>query len=246
VTFTATVSHATGTAAPTGLVTFSTSSVALGSSELNASGLATFTTNTLPANRYSVTAIYGGDANNAASSSSVTVLSVVDFQITASPTTVTVSGPGQSGSAALTITPLSGFNQNVSFSCTGLPSGANCSFASTSGGATLTIATTTSKAGLLEHPFGRGQVTFYALLLPGLLGLVLAGTHKRSLAGMRVLSLLCAVGFCSLCVACGMTGSGSGGVGGANSGTPPGSSTVTVIATAGSISHQTTITLTVQ
>ncbi|MGO8734679.1 MAG: choice-of-anchor D domain-containing protein [Terriglobia bacterium] len=53
-----------------------------------------------------------------------------DFTFTApsgSSTSATVS-PGQSASYALTVVGVSGFSQNVTFTCTGAPSGANCTF----------------------------------------------------------------------------------------------------------------------
>src|SRR5205814_10249302 len=69
VTFTATVtSSATGT--PTGTVTFQDGASALGTGTLSG-GTATFTTSGLTAGTHSITAIYGGDANFAGSTSPV-------------------------------------------------------------------------------------------------------------------------------------------------------------------------------
>src|SRR3989440_11473689 len=69
VTFTATVtSSATGT--PTGTVTFQDGASALGTGTLSG-GTATFTTSGLTAGTRSITAIYGGDANFAGSTSPV-------------------------------------------------------------------------------------------------------------------------------------------------------------------------------
>jgi uncharacterized repeat protein (TIGR03803 family) len=255
VTLSATVKPASGSGSPTGTVTFFNGTTQVGQPEPLSGGMAAlnYNTSSLAAGAYSLTAKYSGDANFASSTSSPAVLTVTasvapDFEISANPTTITVTAPGQSGSTALTITPLGGFNQTVSFTCSGLPSGANCSFASASGGATVIISTTGSTARLHEEPFGRRQAPLYALLLPGLFGLVSGGSRKRSLRSMRVLLLLCAVGFCSLGVACGggTSSSGGGNGGGSDPGTPPGTSTVTVTAIAGSLSHQATITLTVQ
>jgi hypothetical protein len=64
VTFTATVtpvSPAAGT--PTGTVTFLNGKTTLGTGTLNNSGVTTWSTTNLPAGTYSVTAMYGGDAN---------------------------------------------------------------------------------------------------------------------------------------------------------------------------------------
>lgn len=63
VTFTATVAPVSGTGAPTGTVTFKDGGTALGSSALNAGGVATFSISSLAAGVHSITAVYGGDAN---------------------------------------------------------------------------------------------------------------------------------------------------------------------------------------
>jgi hypothetical protein len=67
VTFTATV---TGVS-PTGTVTFKDGGTVLGTGTLNANGQATFTTSSLSVGSHSITAAYGGDANNVASTSAV-------------------------------------------------------------------------------------------------------------------------------------------------------------------------------
>lgn len=65
VTFTATV---TGSS-PTGTVTFKDGATVLGTGTLNGSGQATFITSSLAVGSHSITAAYGGDANNSASTS---------------------------------------------------------------------------------------------------------------------------------------------------------------------------------
>jgi probable HAF family extracellular repeat protein len=71
VTFTATVSPASsGQPTPTGTVTFEDGSTNLGSGQLNASGIATFTTSTLAVGTHSITAVYGGDGNFSSNTSS--------------------------------------------------------------------------------------------------------------------------------------------------------------------------------
>jgi subtilase family serine protease len=254
VRFTATVSHTSGTTAPTGTVKFNNgpndSSPLLGTATLASNGTANFMTSLLAGGTYSVTATYEGDATYAKSAASPAVpLSVQDFQISGDPTTVTVSAPGQSGTTTLTITPLAGFSQTLSYSCSGLPSGATCTFAAASATSeTVTIATTATSA-KLERRFGRSSGLFYALLLPGLCGLVvLPAARKRGLHRIRLLSLIVFLACLTLWMpACG--GGNSSGGGGGNSGTPTGTSTATVTAAtsgASPLSHSTTITLTVQ
>lgn len=67
VTFTAKV---TGVS-PTGTVTFKDGATVLGTGTLNANGQAIFTTSSLSSGNHAITAVYGGDANNARSTSPV-------------------------------------------------------------------------------------------------------------------------------------------------------------------------------
>ena len=70
VTFAAKVGTTQGGGTPTGKVLFEDGKTILGTSTLNASGVATLTTSTLAAGRHSITAIYKGDVNDAGSTSS--------------------------------------------------------------------------------------------------------------------------------------------------------------------------------
>lgn len=94
VTFTAKVSHATGSAVPTGTVSFVSGSTVLGKGALNGSSVATYTTSSLPVGTYSVVATYSGDANYAGSSSAATSLSVVAIP-TVSLSASSISFPSQ-------------------------------------------------------------------------------------------------------------------------------------------------------
>jgi len=245
VTLSATVKASSGTATPTGTVTFNDAVLGkLGTGTLNSSGVATFTSTTLKAASYSITASYGGDTNFSGSTSSPAVpYQVQDFTLAVSPTTVTVTAPGQSGTTTVTITPLGGFNATITYTCTGLPSEATCTFPTAATGGTLTIATTAPSARLDKAPLGRHRGLFYALLLPGFLGLVVsAGNRKRTLRGGRLLALIAVLAISTLW----MPACGGGSTTPKNPGTPTGTSTVTVTATAGSLNHTATITLTVQ
>ncbi|MFO0888837.1 MAG: Ig-like domain-containing protein [Isosphaeraceae bacterium] len=105
VTFTATVSPATGTGTPSGSVTFRDGTTTLGSVALNDSGVATFSTSTLAVGTRSITASYGGDARFGSSDSNA--VSQVVSQ--ASTTTALANNPstsvfGQSVSMTATVT----------------------------------------------------------------------------------------------------------------------------------------------
>ncbi len=237
-------------ASATGTVTFFNDRIALNSTPAPVTnGTANFTSSTLPGGSYSITAAFTptSGTNFGESVSSVVPYSVRDFQIAANPTTVTVTAPGMSGTTSLTITLLGGFSQTISYTCTGLPSEATCTFAAVSATSeTLTIATTAPSARLDKDPGSRRSGLFYALMLPGLLGLAIsAGNRKRMLRGVRLLGLVVVLAAATLWMpAC---GGGSSTTPPSNPGTPAGSSTVTVTATSTVLTPKTAmITLSVQ
>jgi subtilase family serine protease len=249
VTLTATVKPASGTTTPTGTVTFFNGSTALNTTPATlTNGVASFTSSTLAGATYSITAVFSPATGTdfAGSTSSAVPYNVQDFQITASPTTVTVTAPGMSGSTTLTITPLGGFSQTLTYSCTGLPSEATCTFPTAATGGTMTITTTAASGRLERSPFDRGRKFFYAMLLPGLVGLLVsAGNRKRTWRGVRLLGFVVVLALSVLW----MPACGGGSSTPSNPGTPMGTSTVTVTATTGgtgALMHTTTVTLTVQ
>jgi uncharacterized repeat protein (TIGR01451 family) len=112
VVFTATVSGST----PTGTVTFKDGATALGSGTLNGSGVATLTALSLTSGSHAVTATYGGDPNNASSTSSVltqtvgqtattvAVTSSVNPSASGQPVTFTATVASAGGTPAGTVT----------------------------------------------------------------------------------------------------------------------------------------------
>jgi subtilase family serine protease len=247
VTLAATVSPTSGTITPTGTATFFNGSIKLNSAPAPlTNGVATFTSTTLPGASYSITATYSPatGTNFSGSTSTAVAYNVQDFKFAPNPTPVTVTSPGRSGMTTLTVAPLGGFNQTLSYSCTtGLPSEATCSFAAASATSeTLTIATMAPSAKLDKGLLGRQRGLIYALLLPGFLGLVLSTPNRKRAA--RVLSLVAVLALSTLWMpACG------GGSTPKNPGTPVGTTAVTVSATTGGttpIVHTVSVTLTVQ
>jgi sugar lactone lactonase YvrE len=106
VTLTATVTSTTTGTVITGSVTFKNGATTLGTGALNASGIATLTTSTLPVGSLSLTAIYGGDANFVTSTS--TVLSFMVNKIATATVLAAAPSPvvaGQSVTLTATITP---------------------------------------------------------------------------------------------------------------------------------------------
>jgi len=163
------------------------------------------------------------------------------FSVAATPAALTVNA-GSSGTSTVTVTPTNGFDSAVSFSCSGLPAGATCSFSPATvtppgtASTTLTVATSATTAAL--HRRSR----------PVLPGAVLAaafccfGFRRRRRLQLLVLVAVSAIGL-SLLTACGSGSSGGGSSGG--SGSQPVTSTVTVTATSGTLQETTTFTLTV-
>jgi hypothetical protein len=190
--------------------------------------------------------------------------STPSFALTASSAAATVI-PGKSATTTLTLTPSGGFDASVSFSCSGLPSGATCTFSPTTatvnGSAVtdkLTISTTAATASVLA-PWAKGGMVLAGILLP-FAALrrarpMLTQASRSPLIRCTVL-LLCAMvlGSCgggggsSSGVASGSSSSGGGSSSsssGGSSGTGAGTYKVTITATGGSVTQTVAFTLTV-
>ena len=240
VSFTATVTPPAGAGAATGSVTFLDGTAALGQVSLNGSGQATYATSSLAAGTHAITAVYGGSSTLAASTSSafnVTIQAVPgDFAVSLSPASGSVSA-GNSVTTVVGITPDNGFSQTVSFSCSGLPSGASCSFSPTTvtpagagASTTLTIQTAQKQASRRQGAGPRGEIKL-ALLGGGLFCLGIFSSRRRRWTSLAPFCLLAAL----------MLGCSGGG-----SSVEPVTTTISITATAGSITHSASFTLTVQ
>ncbi len=85
-----------------------------------------------------------------------------DFTVSASPTTLSVGQGATSSPITLTITPTDGFNSQVTFSCSGLPSGATCSAAPVTPNGTNAITTSLTVTTSATTPSGTSTVTVTA------------------------------------------------------------------------------------
>jgi len=163
VMLTATVTPS-GSGTPSGTVTFMDGATTLGTSTLNNSAQATFTTTALTVGSHSITAVYGGDANFAGSTSSALSQVVSDFSIAVAPSSRTVKA-GKSTTYTLTLTPVSGFTGTISLSCSATPPAGTCSVSpasvtlngTSSSTATVTVTTAPGKKGT---PKGTYTLTF--------------------------------------------------------------------------------------
>jgi hypothetical protein len=259
VTFTAIATSTAGT--PTGGVQFLDGTTPLGTSVLNAQGVATYVISTLAAGSHSINAIYMGDSNFASSQAALTQLvTAPGFSISASPASLSLKA-GQTGIIQITLTPVGGYAGSLSIACTGLPQLSTCSFSPASLTAdgsnmavstTMTITTTGSNQGTVSElnmvPLNPPGATALLCWLPGcFIGFVLSRKRKQLSRSVRnamwVLVLAACVSGMAACGGGGMSGSSSGG---GKSTTPAGSSTITVtVSGTGSVSQTLTVDLTV-
>jgi hypothetical protein len=248
-TFTATVTSS-AMSIPTGTVTFQDGAATLGTGMLSG-GNATLATSALVGGVHSITAIYGGDANFANSTSPGLTQTVADFSLSASPTAAAATA-GSTSTYAITIAPQGGFSQTISFQCSGAPMLAVCTApgsVSPTGGsyAPFNITVTTTAQSLV--PPGTIVPWPWAGLRIGLtwlLALVACAILSRFAAPRRGYVWVSSVAMfvLLLCAGCGgVAGSGSNST---KAGTAPGTYTLTLTGTSGSLSHNTMLTLTVK
>jgi subtilase family serine protease len=225
VTLTATVTpiNATGT------ITFSNGTTVLGSAALSG-GSATLSTAALPAGPDSVTATYSGSATLQNSTSAATLVTVSQpFSLAATAASFQVT-QGQAASATVTVTQNGGFTGALTFTCTDTASESICTPPAATNATSVSFNITTTAPTSSMNSNGSRRI-FYALLLPGLLGILFtAGSRRRSARGMRLLGLIVVLGFSTMWLgSCGGSSSSTT----SNPGTPTGSYTITVNATTG-------------
>jgi Pro-kumamolisin, activation domain/Bacterial Ig-like domain (group 3) len=257
----ASVAGASGAGTPTGTVTFSTTTGTIpntSSPALNSNGVASLISNpfllsgpVVPFDEgtYTISATYNHDSSfNTSSSTPVSFTIQSGFVGVSGPTDVTIASPGGSGTTTVGIIASSKFTTAIAFTCSGLPSEAACSPVSATGkgpgtvvSTKITVTTTAPHTTMLQSNERR---YYYAVVFGGglpLAGILLVASPKRrrwsTVLGLMVLALLVTVPAC---------GGGGGSSHQQDPGTPAGTYTVTVTATAGSLSTSGPFTLTVQ
>lgn len=162
------------------------------------------------------------------------------LQITTNGGNLTVTA-GSSTSTTFTVDAASGLG-TITFSCSGLPAGATCSFNPPSENqisATVTMTVSTTAGSVALNPLGNSNTPIYAVLLPvlGLAGLTFRG-KKGKAARLRLALLLGGLMMLFALVSC-------GGRSNQVSGTPAGTFPFSVTATSGTTSASATVNLTV-
>lgn len=221
---------------------------------------------TVPNMGPTVTVTVKGTAGSVSSTTPVTLnLNPTDETVTLATTPLNLTlmlspGATSNNTANLTVGGTNGFIVTnggtqttvvpLTYTCTLTPAASEGPTCSVSGGVQAIAVTatvlTTAPTVELRSPFAHGSRIFYAMLLPGLFGIVFAaGSGKR---GARLLSLIVVLGASTLWMgACGSSGGSSGGT--KNPGTPPGTYTATVTANtspASTVTASTTFTVVVQ
>lgn len=236
--------------AATGTVVFYDGTSAIGTVTLSA-GAASLTTGTLAAGTHSVTATYSGDTNFSGMTTAAVEEVVEDFALS-TPSSGSTSATASSGSQAkfvLAVGPASGTTPSaISFSLTGLPSGASASFspASLPAGSGLTNVTITVTLPAQTAAATPERIPTNGTPWPAALALLLLpafGMRRSARKWLRISVFLLAAGLGAAALA-GLSGCG----GGSSSGkaASPQTYNLTFTATSGSLSHSTPLTLTVE
>jgi sugar lactone lactonase YvrE len=201
---------------PTGTVTFTSGTTVLGTSALDASGVATLTPN-LNVGTYTVVASYGGDALHSPSQSAPFSVSSQgsSYTLTVTPSAVNLAS-SQNTTVTVTLTSISGFTDTIGLGCASLPAGVNCHFsnltvplpATTPATAQLTIDTNNPLAGgatAMNRQPGSRKTEMAGLLVPFslLMGWVLSSFRRRHAGLLSMLLILILSGAAMMATGCG-------------------------------------------
>jgi hypothetical protein len=229
----------------TGSVTFSVSGTTLGSSPLNG-GTATLVTAVLPTGADTVKAVYSGDAdyNPATGTVVVTVAPVAPaLTMTASSSTLSLV-PGATGTVVFTLASNQTFGGTISFACSGAPQESSCTVNPSSltlgPGQTSTVAVVLATTAQ-NNEYQASNHSVFTLATGGVstAGLLLfVFPRRRRISGVVGMIVIAALSVGSIAV---LTGCNNN----KYSGTPAGTSNLTVTATSGSISLTQSIAVTI-
>ena len=187
---------------------------------------------------YPITVTGAGGGLSQTTQVTLTIVAAIppDFSISLNPTAISVQA-GQSGSTTVLETATGGFDGNVAYTCSGLPAGAACTFATeavpTNPNETYTRLTITTAAPATAASQQNGHQLLPSASLAALLCCI--GFKRRRRLQMVLLVLLSAAGLGTMS-GCIVVYTPHGG------GTTP----VTVTGTSGSLQHSAVLTLTIR
>jgi hypothetical protein len=259
VTLTAALTPSLGTAAATGTVTFYDNGTSIGVESVSANA-ATLSLSTLPVGANTITAVYSGDANYniASSTANVNMTAVTVTPLAPTFTLAAASGAsmnltvGETGTATFTLTGNATFTGPIALTCAGAPAASSCTISPStvtltgaqSGTFTAVIATTAPNN---NYNAGNTLPTWWkaagSITLAG--GLLLLWPSRRRGVWTLVLAGTLALGAMTSLSGCGSTKTVTVPASYTYAGTTPGSYTITVTATGGSVTQTGTIALTV-
>ena len=201
---------------PTGTVTFLLGTTVLGSAQINASGVATFTPNPFSGSE-TITASYAGDAVHGPSTSQpIQVTGVpIGFTLTVTPSAVSVP-TGQSTTVSIAVGSISGFTDTIGLGCASVPAVVNCHFSAASVSLAANGAGTVQLTLDTNNPLGGGSASRNSAAHPGSLwlaglslpmavffGMVFLRLRRRNRIFARSLSLLIVAAAALLLNGCG-------------------------------------------
>ena len=164
-----------------------------------------------------------------------------------SSSSATVSA-GRTVNYTISVSPLGGFNQAVTMSCTGAPSLSTCTPSVSSvalngtNSQNVTFTVTTTASNLLAQRVRSFTPFVYGSLLMPLLAFAVVVARRRAVSKPAFLVLALVLASLAYLAACG----GGGSAATRNPGTPHGTYTLTISGTSASLSHSTQVTLKVQ
>jgi hypothetical protein len=186
-----------------------------------------------------------GSPHSVSLSGTGTTTPTPDFSVSSASGSATINA-GQTASFSLTVAAAGGFNQTVTLTCSGAPSGATCSISPSSvnpNGASATAQVTvssTARARLVPTSAPPTMPTG-ALLFAALAAIVSVVAIAAAKPRLRWALAVPACVLLSFSVGCGSTGKNT--FGGGQGGTPAGTYSLTVTSSGGGQSHTSTLTL---
>ena len=258
VALTATVAPAP-TGSSKGTVSFFDGTTLLGTSNVNASGVATFSAQSLADGAHIITAVYSGTSASATSTSTAVTITISaattpQFSVTA-PSAPVAATPGTPVNVTIGVPPIGTFNSKVTMSASGLPAGATATFnppvvtPGSAGATTVMTVTFAATASAMRLPIPPQRTPLpplapFTLLAIAVLGVAVLRSQKFAARFPRPLTAAFATA--ALLIASVSVIGCNGGFAGSSATPAARTVVVTVTGTSGAIHHSATVTINLQ